>query len=824
MATQTIDIRVVDKASRSLGRIEQRLNSMGKSLGGLSRLAGAATAALGAIGGVKLIAGTVNTIRKFEDLSAQLKTVTGSARLASVALGEIQKFAAQTPFTVDEVTNAFVILKRNGIDATTDSLRAFGNIAAANNKTFTQFGEAVADALTGEFERLKEFGIKVTKENGKFVANLGNQQLGIADTTTELIDLIKELGEEGGRFGEGIENRAQTLSGALSNLQDANDKLLVAFGEGGARTALTELAKTFTSISQAAAPLAKQIGEDLGFAIFKLNEFIRETNFDMGKFVEAGKIAIAVLGGAGLVAVLGKVTAGIKTLTLAIARNPFGILAVAAASLITYLSMENGLGRTIAQVSAVANKLGEVFSRLGAYVRDVFIKIIQSVTQAFDNVVDSVIGFINATSEFLGFEKLILTTSKELRGELGELAVEGYEKVSEAIDSSLDSVVDYVSGTDLAKAAMSEANGILKELTLAYQDAGLSYDEAEAKARAQYEAMIDLNTESKKTPATQNEIQQAMGATASSTAKATKEVKAFQEQLKKDTNLLNIFELERQVEEFTKTYKDARKELSEGTFESEAEQFAAIEALELSFLNTRAKMYQDYLDNKDKAYEKHMENQILLENRAAEEVIRGLNKQTLVEMGRDDRRRKEVRDYIAFEKKSEAEKYQFLAGQASSFFSDLASVNKKFARAAKIAAIAEATVNTYVGATKALASYPPPFNFIAAAAVVASGLAQVAAIRAQPMQRGGALQVGQSTLVGEDGPELIVPKQPGTVIPREVASAIEGMSGNQGPVTVNFNIETVDAEGFDELLISRRGTITGIINQAMQQRGRQGVV
>ena len=163
--------------------------------------------------------------------------------------------------------------------------------------------------------------------------------------------------------------------------------------------------------------------------------------------------------------------------------------------------------------------------------------------------------------------------------------------------------------------------------------------------------------------------------------------------------------------------------------------------------------------------------------------------------------------------------------QATTLFTGLSKVNKKFFAAQKAAAIALAIVNTYQGATKALATYPPPFNFIAAAATVASGLAQVATIRAQTMQRGGALQGGQAAIVGEDGPELIVPKQSSTVIPREVADAIDNMGGKgNGPVVVNFNINTVDAEGFDELLIRRRGTITGIINNALQKQGRQGVL
>ena len=45
----------------------------------------------------------------------------------------------------------------------------------------------------------------------------------------------------------------------------------------------------------------------------------------------------------------------------------------------------------------------------------------------------------------------------------------------------------------------------------------------------------------------------------------------------------------------------------------------------------------------------------------------------------------------------------------------------------------------------------------------------------------------------------------------------------QPPVTVNFNIDTTDASGFDDLLLDRRSTIVGIINEAMNVRGREGV-
>src|SRR5206468_2420595 len=45
--------------------------------------------------------------------------------------------------------------------------------------------------------------------------------------------------------------------------------------------------------------------------------------------------------------------------------------------------------------------------------------------------------------------------------------------------------------------------------------------------------------------------------------------------------------------------------------------------------------------------------------------------------------------------------------------------------AGKAISVATATIDTYTGATKALAAYPPPFNYIAAAGVIAAGFANV---------------------------------------------------------------------------------------------------
>jgi len=82
---------------------------------------------------------------------------------------------------------------------------------------------------------------------------------------------------------------------------------------------------------------------------------------------------------------------------------------------------------------------------------------------------------------------------------------------------------------------------------------------------------------------------------------------------------------------------------------------------------------------------------------------------------------------------------------------------------------------------------------------------------------GGAVAKGQPTLVGERGAELFIPNSSG-----QITQNARGTGG--GSTTVNFNINTVDARGFDELLTQSRGTITQLINQAVNERGAKSII
>ena len=84
--------------------------------------------------------------------------------------------------------------------------------------------------------------------------------------------------------------------------------------------------------------------------------------------------------------------------------------------------------------------------------------------------------------------------------------------------------------------------------------------------------------------------------------------------------------------------------------------------------------------------------------------------------------------------------------------------------------------------------------------------------------KGGAVSKGRAIVVGERGPEMFVPNSTG-----QITQSARGISGG-GSTVVNFNINTVDARGFEELLVRSRGAITQLINNAVNERGRESLI
>jgi hypothetical protein len=149
---------------------------------------------------------------------------------------------------------------------------------------------------------------------------------------------------------------------------------------------------------------------------------------------------------------------------------------------------------------------------------------------------------------------------------------------------------------------------------------------------------------------------------------------------------------------------------------------------------------------------------------------------------------------------------------------ELAKNNREMFMINKALAVKDAIMATAQGITNALKL--GPIGIPLAAIIGGLGAVQIATIARQQYQGragGGAVNKDQAYMVGEKGPEMFVPSGSGKIVPNN-------QMGSGQPVNVNFNINTVDARGFNELLVNSRGVIINMINSAVNEKGRMAIV
>lgn len=270
--------------------------------------AGVAAAIGGLVSTTAALSKLVSVTREFDVLNAGLITATGSAKEASVAFKAIEDFATTTPYSLAQATKAFTQLVNLGLTPSEKALTSYGNTAAAMGKDLSQMVEAVADATVGEFERLKEFGIKASSEGDRVSFTFRGMTTTVRKSADEIEGYLMGLGNN--EFAGAMANRMNTLDGAISNLEDSWDGLfrtVSAAGTGGLIESSVRAATDAIS-SLSAAIGSGQIGayvdaaiskfSGFGFAIEAILEEVGELFANAGKFwyIDMAKSADLIIG------------------------------------------------------------------------------------------------------------------------------------------------------------------------------------------------------------------------------------------------------------------------------------------------------------------------------------------------------------------------------------------------------------------------------------------------------------------------------------------------------------------------------------------------
>lgn len=235
-------ISAVDKMTPVLKNVQRSVKLTHKTIRDVGKAGGELLSKVG-ISAAAMTGGIAFAVKKIIDVSAEferyrtiLETIEGSSDKAHRSMEWVQNFAVRTPYELAQVTDAFVKLKAYGIDPQTGALDAAGNAAAAMGKDVMQAVEALADAMTGENERLKEFGIKAKKtgdqivytwtENGKTMAAKAR-----ASSKEQIEAVITGIWNR--RFGGAMDKLSNTWTGTWSNMMDQVTKFIKQIGDAG---------------------------------------------------------------------------------------------------------------------------------------------------------------------------------------------------------------------------------------------------------------------------------------------------------------------------------------------------------------------------------------------------------------------------------------------------------------------------------------------------------------------------------------------------------------------------------------------------------------
>jgi hypothetical protein len=766
-------------ANRALGSIQKSASAVSGAL----RVAATAFAAFAT---TRAVGGIVSATQSMEGFRTQLTTYLGTQERANAEIARLSQLARQLPQDVNELTEAFVIFNRVGLDASNENMIAFSNIAAANSKSITQFAEAVADGMTGEFERFKEFGIKVSKESGVLTAKIGEDSVATARSTTELVNQLIKLGQEGGRFGSVT---VGPLTLAMSNFRGALFETSAALGEGGFGLAISETVTAITELITGSDTAVQAIGTNLTKAFLYT--------------VEVGKFLIANIG------LIGKALLLLISIKAALFFANFAkaIFLIAIPALVALgKQIKNAIGILSflvpggALIKGVVAGIGVLATAWGVYKG--------ATSEAAKETVDSMMD-IDGILKGLGVQGI-----DELR--------QGFEDVNseaERLSQLAAENARAMSQTEAAQAAVADQTA-----------------KAAARQEAQTKSFEDY------LQAKQEELR-----VSRMTTLEQEKYKAVQDAVKElgdaigETEKQKLRDLVQQNDELTKQAEkqkeiaDAIAEVTRAATEVEAIQAGGSAMSRMNPAEEMRKKYETELrglkilrDNDAISEEKYLKTKLDL-HREYEDAIFDLQKQQAEERLRQNgvvndeiiRQTMGQMDQVKMIQQGGIQGIQGVLGATANVFQQLGGQNKKAFEAYKALAIAQALISTYQAAAMAIAFPPgPPLSFIYVAGAVAAGMAQVAAIQSQQYsgrQLGGPVMGGTGYIVGENGPELFTPNTTGSITPNR-------QLGGSGDVTVNFQILANDTTGFDELLYNRKGLITQIISDAMAERGQRMVV
>lgn len=164
------------------------------------------------------------TRKEFAKYEATLRNTLQSQEKAAQSMKMLQQLAADTPASLKEWTEGYIKLVNRGLKPTTSELTNLGDVASSQGKDIDQFIEAMLDAMTGENERLKEFGIRASKNGDTVKYTFRGVTTEVQNSEEAIKNYLLSLGQLDGVSGS-MAVQMKELEGLESNFSDTMDNM-----------------------------------------------------------------------------------------------------------------------------------------------------------------------------------------------------------------------------------------------------------------------------------------------------------------------------------------------------------------------------------------------------------------------------------------------------------------------------------------------------------------------------------------------------------------------------------------------------------------------
>lgn len=200
------------------------------AVGGLVAVKAAVSTTQAAFDGLKE---SVNLAAELEQTSLAFEVMLGSADRAAKMLGEIRKFASETPFNTKELTDSSRKLIAYGVaaDQVVPTLRMLGDVAAATSQPVGDlaylYGTLAAQgrAYTVDINQFANRGIPIYEELAKVLGKSVAESRKLIEEGRvgfpEVVRAFKAMTEGRGRFAGLTSRQADTYGGLREQLSDA---------------------------------------------------------------------------------------------------------------------------------------------------------------------------------------------------------------------------------------------------------------------------------------------------------------------------------------------------------------------------------------------------------------------------------------------------------------------------------------------------------------------------------------------------------------------------------------------------------------------------